>query len=168
MIKIYTDGSANKKGCGCAYVVTDEEDNIIYYDCIYTDESTNNREEMKAIICAYNYIIGQCYIEHTHNQEDFVIYSDSAYCVNMINQWIDNWEAAGWRKYDGGTILNQDLVMSLHSLKHRLPNVKVEKTIGHAGIKGNEMADALAQGKMDKFFKYINNPALNELKKLTK
>ena len=156
MIKIYTDGSANKKGCGYGMVVFDEDElKFFHYD--YCQESTNNREEMKAIIDAYCYIRANCY------NEEVIIYSDSAYCVNMLNTWIDNWQAAGWRKYDGGIILNQDLVMSLYTLKHQMPNVKIEKTIGHAGIKGNEMADALAQGKIDKFFKYVDNPILEEL-----
>lgn len=149
-LKIYTDGSANKKSCGHAYVVTDEEDNIIYYDCIYVNESTNNREEIEAILSAYRYIKGNYH-------DDVTIYSDSAYCVNMLNEWIENWYHAGWKKYDGKEICNLDLVEKLYRYKHMFPNVKIKKTEGHAGIKGNEIADALAQGKLDKFKKLLTN-----------
>ena len=150
MIKIYTDGSANKKSCGCAIVVFDEEDNYIYHNAWYCQDSTNNKEEIKAILAAYGYLA--C----TDETSDCIIYSDSAYCVNMINEWIDNWQARGWCKYDGKEIKNLELVKALYNFKHRFPNAKVYKVEGHANNLGNELADAFDtnnQKKIDRFDK---------------
>ena len=161
MIKIYTDGSARKKGKECGFGVVVLEDfwipeleeectrllRNIHQSC---EDSTNNREEMKAILAAYQYI-------EDYNLKRVVIYSDSAYCVNMINEWMDNWKANGWRKYDNGEIQNLDLVQQLYDYKHRQGNnVIIKKVDGHTGNIGNEMADALATDNMAKFDKLKN------------
>lgn len=152
MIKIYTDGSANKKSCGFGMVVFEDEE-LKFFHSDYCQESTNNREEMKAMLDAYNYIKSNDIIEG-------VIYSDSAYCVNMINEWIDNWREAGWCKYDGKEIKNLDLVKELYACKHLYTGIKVCKVKGHTDDLGNELADALATGnetKREKIFDKLKN-----------
>ena len=139
MIKIYTDGSASKKSCGFGMVVFEDE-KLKFFHHDHCEESTNNREEMKAIIDAYNYIEGSMITD------ECIVYSDSAYCVNMLNEWIDNWYDHLWLKYNGEPVKNLDLVSKLYYLKHNNPNVKICKVKGHADELGNEFADALATG----------------------
>lgn len=152
MIKIYTDGSASKKGCGFGMVVFENE-KLKFFHSDHCEDSTNNREEIKAILDAYNYI-------EANNIIEGVIYSDSAYCVNMINEWIDNWKENGWCKYDGKEIKNLDLVKDLYTYKHSHPNIKICKVKGHTNDLGNEFADALATGnkaKQEKIFDKLKN-----------
>lgn len=153
MIKIYTDGSASKKSCGFGMAVFENEE-LKFFHCDYCEDSTNNREEMKAILDAYSYI------ESKTTNPECIIYSDSAYCVNMINEWIDNWKEMGWCKYDGKEIKNLDLVKELYDCKHSHPNVKICKVKGHTNDLGNELADALATGnkaKQEKIFDKLKN-----------
>ncbi len=173
MIKIYTDGSARKNGKECGYGVVVLEDRWIpelEEECTILlrnisescEDSTNNREEIKAILKAYEYI-------HDYNLQKVVICSDSAYCVNMINEWIDNWAKNGWRKYDNKEIQNLDLVKKLYEYKHLNSEVIVKKVEGHANDIGNEMADALATNDMKKFDKlknFIYNGMQESFKKL--
>ena len=79
------------------------------------------------------------------------IYSDSAFCVNMINDWIFTWQANGWSRKGNKPIENLDLVKELYDLLYNkctknFPTLQIEvkKTKGHDGILGNEIADALA------------------------
>ena len=39
-----------------------------------------------------------------------IIYSDSAYCVNTINDWMYRWERNGWLKSNNTTPENLDLI----------------------------------------------------------
>jgi len=153
MIKIYTDGSASKKSCGYGMVAL-EDGELKFFHSDYCQDSTNNREEMKAILDAYNYI------DALPSDSDCTIYSDSAYCVNMMNNWIDKWRILNWHKYDGKELKNLDLVKQLYEYKLSHPTVTICKVSGHTGDYGNEFADALAtnnKAKQKKYFDKIKN-----------
>lgn len=153
MIKIYTDGSASKKGCGYGIVVL-EDGELKFFHSDYCQDSTNNREEMKAILDAYNYI------DTLPNYSNCTIYSDSAYCVNMMNDWMYKWRELNWHKYDGKELKNLDLVKQLYACKRAHPTVAICKVSGHTGDYGNEFADALATNnktKQEKYFDKIKN-----------
>jgi len=140
LISVYTDGSCdNTKGIGSfGYVITAKHRNknhLKKYSSKKYVDTTNNRMELKAIIKAMESI------DVGHNID---IYSDSKYCVDGINQWLDGWLRKGklkskmnyeiWERFmeirekhrQGGTILNVTWVR------------------GHNGNEFNEMADKLA------------------------
>lgn len=75
------------------------------------------------------------------------IYSDSSYCVNSFTNWIDGWKANGWTRAGGKKLENLDLIKIYDALRqtHRIELVKIK---GHAGNLYNELADALATGRM--------------------
>lgn len=73
-----------------------------------------------------------------------IIYSDSAYCVNIINNWMFSWERNGWKRPKNQEIKNLDIIKQIYNLREL---AQVEKVKGHAGIKWNEYVDALATGK---------------------
>ena len=87
-ITIYTDGSclANGKEInegGFGVVVVDENENLLYTYKKRNKNTTNNREELRAILYSFlNYGVRL-------SQEGFstsnipIVYSDSAYCVNF-------------------------------------------------------------------------------------
>ena len=88
---LYTDGACKGNPGPGGFGVVDFQDNIIY--CQYKEnceQTTNNREELKAILHAFE--MAEDYPDVT-----FIIYSDSAYCVNMLNDWIWTWAKNDWK-----------------------------------------------------------------------
>ena len=120
-----------------------------YAECC--DKTTNNREEMKAVIYVLKDAID-------HPEYEYKIYSDSAYVVNMCNEWIWNWAKNNWTRGKNKPIENLDLVKEIYRLLNRdFPNFEIIKCAGHAGVLENELADALASQKPEKFYKLLEN-----------
>ena len=113
------------------------------------ENTTNNRMEMKAMIYALK--------EAQKNPKDFfTIYSDSAYVVNMIHDWIYTWARNGWTRAKNKPIENLDLVKEIWDLINvEFSNFEVIKCGGHSGILGNELADAAATKNETKFEKLV-------------
>lgn len=145
---IYTDGSARfNPGAGGwgAVVLNEEENSIVFMEHDTEEYTTNNRMELKALICALNYA-------ESHPQDQFIIYSDSAYAVNACRDWIFSWARNGWVNSKKKTVENLELMQGIYAhLKRPYPNFRIEKCPGHAGLVGNELADALATGSRTKF-----------------
>lgn len=158
MITIYTDGSAKTNGSnnnrgGWGLVVI--RDGILLETaaegCFNT---TNNREEMKAVLRAFELT------QTKYKDEECIIYSDSAYVVNMCNDWIYKWASNNWMNSKKKIVENLDLVKSLYkylTIDFFTCQVEVKKCAGHVNILGNELADALAQSNFNKFKKLILN-----------
>ena len=160
MIFFYTDGSCRKNpGPGGFGVLGfyDENTNVIKFKYSEVcDSTTNNREELKAILKAFETI------EKEHINEA-TIYSDSAYCVNMLNDWIFNWARNDWKNSKKQTVENIDLVKPLYNyVTKNYFNCQVMKVKGHHGNVYNELADALATSNFNKFAKIVNENGLEE------
>lgn len=144
MIVIYTDGSCRGNGKsnssgGYGVVVTDGENNLINAYQHQEDNTTNNAQELKAILYAMlNY----------GKMPDVVVCSDSAYCVNTLTNWMYNWANNNWLKGDGRPPENLELIQTYYELENKGFKIKLTKVPGHSGIKWNELADALATGKI--------------------
>lgn len=145
MITIYTDGSCKKNpGPGGFGVVVVEDDKVISAYQFSSQMTTNNRMEMEAILYA---------LENYGSEDgDFsapVVYSDSMYCVNSFTNWIAGWKRNGWVRAGGKKLENLDLIKTydmLTSSDGRKIDLRYVK--GHAGEIYNEIADALATGRM--------------------
>lgn len=148
MIKIYTDGSARfNPGPGGYGVAVIEDEKVIHTHSLFHEETTNNREEMKAIIYAIGYVI-------MNDITDYEIYSDSAYCVNMCHDWIWTWAENGWRNSKREEVKNIDLVQCLYGMLMDADCAgKIVKVKGHDNNLGNEIADALATDNKKKLEK---------------
>lgn len=145
MRTIYTDGacSGNPGPGGFAVLELSMKDGlpyIYYYQKSKNFCTTNNKMELEAMINAIDYIL-----KTAKKDDEFEIYSDSAYVVNMCNDWIWKWAAAGWVRAKNKPIENLDLVKKLYNLLNFI-NIKyiIKKCSGHAGVLGNEIVDALA------------------------
>lgn len=113
----------------------------------------NNREELKAIISAIDIVQT---LPFTYN-----IYSDSAYCVNIIKDWMWSWAKSNWRNSKNEEVKNIDLVKNLYYLydNKKTSICQIHKVKGHLGIDvkgdidaiGNELADAFAKGDKIKY-----------------
>lgn len=123
-----------------------------YVDC-FTEKSentTNNREELKAIIYAMRFA-------KEHPDSTIICYSDSAYAVNSVNNWIRGWAQNGWKNSKKKEVENIDLMKTIYELLDAVSfNFELYKVSGHINILGNEMADALASGNDAKFQKLYN------------
>lgn len=161
MIELYTDGSAkangkenSRGGFGVAVLVEDSDresgyriEHTISEQC---ENVTNNQMELKAIITALKMT------QTRYKYSNCVIKSDSAYCVNMINEWIYQWFRNGWTRYKGQPIENLDLVKQIWEyLKIDFCNFSIEKVPGHSNLLGNELADALATNNKEKVDKIL-------------
>ena len=142
MLKIYTDGSCSKNGYegsngSFGVIVVTENDICVYaYSSPRVDNTTNNREEIKAILYAIK--------NFGSTDDDIAIYSDSSYAVNMFNQWFYSWRAKGWLKSDNKPPENLDLIYEYNELLKLNYKFSLNYVPGHAGNYWNELADKLA------------------------
>ena len=149
MIEMYTDGSAKSNGstnnCGGWGLVVMRDGAIIglYNQCGFN--TTNNREEIKAVLKAFELA------QTKYKDEECIIYSDSLYVVNICNDWIYKWASNNWLNSKKQTVENLDLVKKLYKyLNIDFFNCQIVKCAGHANILGNELADALATNQLIK------------------
>ena len=153
----YTDGACSgNPGPGGYGVVCLANKEILYSESYQTENTTNNRMELEAIIHVFELL------EAEDKFDSVIIYSDSRYCVNMINTWIWGWAASAWTNSKGQEIKNLDLVKKIFGLIRKHPEVEMVHIDGHRGNIGNELADALATGNIQKYKSLIKKNALEE------
>ena len=148
MYKIYTDGACSGNGKndakgGFGVVVVDYQDNIIEEYQEFSENTTNNREELKAIIYAM-----KSYGKREWSQDIPEVYSDSMYSVNTLNEWMFNWAKNNWIKSNKKTPENLDLIQEYYKLYNSGLRINLKYVKGHNGNKYNELADDLATGKI--------------------
>ena len=142
----YTDGSATGNGTensigGFGIVEVDENNNILWeYQENNLKYETNNSMELTAILQALKHIE----IEETSFMKP-IIYSDSAYCVNLINDWMYSWERNNWKRPKNQEVKNLEIIKQIFDLADI---ASIRKVAGHSGIKWNEYVDGLATGKI--------------------
>ena len=145
MIEICTDGSCkNNPGSGAFAIIVMKNNIITKAYRKESNDTTNNREELKAIIAAIQYAIN-------NKNETFIIYTDSSYAEKSINIWMYNWVLNDWKNTKNQTIQNLDLFHLIYKYyNENFINFQVVKTKGHSNILGNELADAAATGNAKK------------------
>lgn len=141
----YTDGSCqgNPGPGGFGVVVLDDNEKPITYYSEKHNNTTNNRMELSAILWAF-LKYGK---PAAAGKKTLTVYSDSAYCVNTLTNWMFSWEKRGWLKSDNQTPENLDLIIPFFKHLQNGNQVEIYKVKGHNNILWNEVADKLACGK---------------------
>ena len=134
-VEIYTDGACSGNpgpgGYGAVLVYNGKEKEL----CGGDKQTTNNRMELTAVICALEALKEPCSVTLT---------TDSKYVSDAITQgWARSWKEKGWKKADNKPALNSDLWEKLLCLLD-IHEVKFIWVKGHAGHPYNERCDALA------------------------
>lgn len=147
---IYTDGacSGNPGPGGWGFVILDENNKIIEFGYGKKSDTTNNEMELRAILEAYRYI--------QKHDDIYIVYTDSAYCLNSLTNWMFSWERNSWIKSDKKPPKNLELFKKLFKIFNNPACAELKKVPGHSGLIGNEAADALATGNLQKFDKLKN------------
>jgi ribonuclease HI len=134
IVEIFTDGACSGNpgpgGWGAILRYGETEKELSGY----CEQTTNNRMELLAAICALEALKREARAELT---------TDSSYVKDGITKWIHNWKRNGWRKSNKKPVENRDLW-------ERLDKAVAEHEItwhwirGHTGHAENERADLLA------------------------
>jgi ribonuclease HI len=138
-VEIYTDGACrgNPGPGGWAAILSmgSREKEISGAE----NPTTNNRMELQAVIAA---------LQALKRPVEVKVYTDSQYVRRGILEWLAQWKARGWKTADKKPVKNQDLwqVLEHEAGKHR---IEWHWVPGHAGVPGNERADALANAAID-------------------
>ena len=136
----YTDGSCSKNPGpgGYGVVVLDNNENFLYNYSKRSEKTTNNREELKAIL--------YCLIKF--GNENPIVFSDSAYAINTYTDWMFRWANNNWIKSDKKIPENLDLIQTYYDLWQKGYRITLKKVKGHSGNHWNEIADKLAKGEL--------------------
>lgn len=169
-ITFYTDGASRGNpgngGWGVYVEVLDDggekKDFKLSGGKIYT---TNNKMELTACIEALRFldrvILNKYFAEKKNLGKEFLVTvkTDSQYVKKGITEWIINWQKNNWKGANKKPVLNKELWQEFLNLKNLInkkllennfSEIKFEYVKGHAGIKGNEIADELATVAADK------------------
>ncbi|MBT8046830.1 MAG: ribonuclease HI [Xanthomonadales bacterium] len=99
-------------------------------------ETTNNRMEMMAVICALEFLKRPCKVD---------IYTDSVYVMKGITEWMPNWKERNWKTAARKPVKNVELWQRLEQAING-HEINWNWVKGHSGVLENERADELATG----------------------
>ncbi len=140
---MYTDGACRGNpgpgGWGVIMSYRDRNKTLSGFD----PQTTNNRMELTAAIEGLRALSRACDIE---------LKTDSKYVLQGISEWIEVWKSNGWKTAAKKPVKNVDLWQLLDE-QVKIHKISWHWVKGHAGIKGNEMADQLANLAIDRAMK---------------
>ena len=82
------------------------------------ENTTNNRMEMMAVLKCME-------LAAADKANNYICYSDSAYVVNMCNDWIRKWAQNGWQNSKKQTVENLDLVKKIYNYLNTNNNLAI-------------------------------------------
>tara|TARA_X000000950_G_C13768530_1_gene599927 strand:+ start:557 stop:988 length:432 start_codon:yes stop_codon:yes gene_type:complete len=136
---IYTDGACRgnpgQGGWGALIKYGDSVKEIYGADVL----TTNNKMELTAAIKA---------LKEIKEPSEIIIYTDSKYVLQGIEEWIHNWKKRGWLGANKKPVKNKELWKELDELRDK-HTIKWNWVKGHSGDPGNETADMLANRGID-------------------
>jgi len=152
---LFTDGSSKKHKDGSkkfyggsAFILTDDDFNILNKGATTSKDTTNNRMELTAF--AYGMIKSKQFISRDTN---VLVVSDSKHLVDGASIWLYNWIRNDWNKSDGKPASNIDIwkiilkILRAHDvLSFKWVKAHTNKTDTYS--KFNDMVDKMAKDAM--------------------
>lgn len=136
VVKVFTDGSShgNPGEGGWAWFV-----NKSNFKFGASPSATNQRMELEAIRDA---------LASLPRTLDVEILTDSEFSVNAFTKWVGAWARSEWKKKDGSSIANGDVIAAVAVILVERERAK-SKTVfthirSHCGVVNNEVCDKLA------------------------
>lgn len=154
VLTVYTDGACSgngtpkaMSGCGVWFCKADDARNLSIV--LPVPPHTNQRAELFAVLLAV-----QTALAEELPPAKLAIVSDSKYCVNGVNKWMDDWVAKDWtKKGDGKAVANRDVWervwTCVQALKARGTVLDLSWVKGHRDDEHNNMADELATASIE-------------------
>ena len=106
--KYWVDGACSgNPGPGGYAVVSLEENELIYSYVENFQHTTNNRMELMAILHVMK-------LAAEDKENDYLVYSDSAYAINSITNYIYGWARNGWMNSKKKQVENIDLMQEIY------------------------------------------------------
>lgn len=144
-MKIFVDGSTKPSNPGpggfAVVVLSDDGQRVIECHQERREYTTNNEMELSACLYAL--------LKYGVKEEKFlvpVVYCDSAYAINCLTIWKENWKQNNWLKSDGKIPENLTIIKNYDIIESKGYKIELRKIKGHDGIFGNEICDKLAKG----------------------
>ena len=98
--KYWVDGACSgNPGPGGYAVVSLEENELVYSYVEDFQHTTNNRMELMAILHVMK-------LAAEDKENDYLVYSDSAYAINCLINWCPMWAKNNWTRKGNKPILN--------------------------------------------------------------
>ena len=132
MLELYTDGSTGPTNPGPGgWAVTTQTEMVLTG---WSAGTTNIRMEGAALLAALRWLSGR----------PAVVRTDSRLWVDTLTQWAPVWAGRGWRKGDGSSPANLELVQTLYQAYRSNAGIDLQWVRGHNGDPGNRLADEWA------------------------
>lgn len=160
-IELYVDGACRgngqvadaPSGIGVVLLIPDKQP-IYLKEKLNFNPNTNNKAEIFAVIRGLE-LLFEYYSPFDKNEfvkDKLTIYSDSAYMINGITNWINGWRANNWMNSKKELVKNKELWEYLDKRIHFFEqdfDIEFVKVKGHSGNKWNEKCDRLANEAME-------------------
>lgn len=148
-LNIFTDGSSygSPRRGGCAFriiTVGDDGHSVLHDEQPYGYAGGTNQEmELMAAIAALNYITGRRSPYDVRDFSKVVVYTDSLYVKNNVDNALYRWPTADWFDRNGNPVVNaalwKDLVKAIFRVSPR--RVQFEWVKGHKASADNRAVD---------------------------
>jgi ribonuclease HI len=150
-LAVFSDGACRGNpgpgAWGC--VGQNAQGDILFEGSGFESNTTNNRMEILGVINAIQLLEQHLMENPLTAATPMLLFTDSKYVVEGINQWVAGWKARGWKKADGKTPENLDLWQWLDETRAKIPHLKIAWVKGHSGHPQNEFCDRLANRVLD-------------------
>jgi len=148
---VYTDGGCigNRRDAGCVggygFIILDENMEEVHSGGGRDENVTNNIMEMRAVIRGVKRLKRLLPVSKIDiNNVQCIVKTDSRYISDNYYEYVPTWKKNGWRKRNGGAVLNRKLWMEIDGLSRGFRSFRISWVKGHDTDPYNNRVDEIA------------------------